>query len=103
MAQCHKKVMQVESSLAQISFFLLSNVTSYNSAEKTHVNSKQNHLSKLKALMKHKQKQPELCSEARDCCVVNLTKRNLTPSQQEVLRMGLRTSFHQVSPAGHQC
>ena len=36
---------------------------SHSSAEKTHVRSKQNHLSKLEALMKCKQKQPELCPE----------------------------------------
>ena len=39
--------------------------------------------------MKRKQKQPELCPEGRDHWVVNLTERNLTPNQQEVLRMGL--------------
>ena len=50
---------------------------------------KQNHLSKLEALMKRKQKQPELRPEGRDRWVINLTERNLTPNQQEVLRMGL--------------
>ena len=40
--------------------------------------------------MKRKQKQPELCPEGRDRWVVNLTKRDLTPHQQEVLRMGLK-------------
>ena len=39
--------------------------------------------------MKRKQKQPELRPEGRDRWVVNLTERNLTPNQQEVLRMGL--------------
>ena len=78
---------------------------SHGSAEKTHVKSKQRHLSKLELLMKRKQKQPELRPEGHDRWVVNLTERNLTPSQNEVLRMGLRTSSHQVSPAGHhrQC
>ena len=36
---------------------------SHNSAEKTFVNSKQNHKSKLEALLKHKQKQPEVRPE----------------------------------------
>ena len=39
---------------------------SHNSAEKTFVKSKQNHQSKLEALLKRKQKQPELRSEGRD-------------------------------------
>ena len=68
-----------------------------NSAEKTFVNSKQNHQSKLKALLKsklkallkRKQKQPELRPEGHDRWVVNLTERVLSPSQHEVLSMGL--------------
>ena len=39
--------------------------------------------------MKYKQKQPEFRSEGCDCWVVNLTDRDLTPNQQEVLRTGL--------------
>ena len=39
--------------------------------------------------MKRKQKQPELHPERHDRWVINLTERNLTPSQQEVFRMGL--------------
>ena len=62
---------------------------SHSSAEKTHVKSKQRHLSKLELLMKRKQKQPELRPEGHDRWVVNLTERYLTPSQNEVLRMGL--------------
>ena len=54
-----------------------------------HVKSKQNHLSKLKALMKCKWKQPELRPEGRNRWVINLTERDLTPNQQVVLRMGL--------------
>ena len=47
--------------------------------------------------MKHIQKQSELCPEGRDHWVVNL--RDLTPNQQEVIKMGLNfapvpTKFH---------
>jgi hypothetical protein len=52
---------------------------SYNSAEKTFVKSKQNHQSKLEALLKRKQKQPELRPEGRDRWVVNLTSRSAKP------------------------
>ena len=47
--------------------------------------------------MKRKQKQPELRPEGRDRWVVNLTERDLTPNQQEVLRMGL--NFAPVPPS----
>ena len=47
------------------------------------------HQSKLEALLKRKQKQPELHPEGRDQWVVNLTERVLTLNQQEILRMGL--------------
>ena len=69
---------------------------SYSSAEKTYVKSKQKHLSKLKALMKHKQKQPELHPEGHDRWLINLTERIFTPNQQEVLRMGL--NFAPIPP-----
>ena len=50
---------------------------SHNSAKKTFVKSKQNHQSKLEAVLKHKhkQKQPELRPEGRDRWVVNLHDR----------------------------
>ena len=51
---------------------------SHDSAGKTHVKSKQNQLSKLEALIKHKQKQSELCPEGSDRWGVNLTERNHT-------------------------
>ena len=54
----------------------------------TFVKSKQNHSSKLEALLKCKQ-QSELRTEGRDRWVVNLMERGLSSSQQEVLSMGL--------------
>ena len=51
---------------------------SYSSTEKTYVKSKQNHLSKLEAPMKRKQKQPELHPEGHDRWVINLTETSHT-------------------------
>ena len=78
-----KQITKLEASLEDLLTEDYSKVTrlSHNSAEKAFVKSKQNHQSK--------QKQPELRPEGRDRWVVNLTERVLSPSQQEVLSMGL--------------
>ena len=63
-----KQITKFETSLKRDltkDYFMVTKL-SHNLAEKTFVKSKQNHQSKLEALLKRKQKQPELHPEGRD-------------------------------------
>ena len=61
---------------------------SHAAVEKTHAQCKRRHVSKLEALLS-RSKKLELCPEGQAHWVVNLSKHNLTPSQEEVLKIGL--------------
>ena len=58
-------------------------------AEKTHAECKQKHVRKLDALLSRSKKKVELRPEGQARWVVNLSKRALTSSQEEVLKKGL--------------
>ena len=62
---------------------------SHVAAEKTHAHCKWRHVSKLEGLLSRSKKKLELRPEGQARWVVNLSKRNHTPSQEEILRMGL--------------
>ena len=62
---------------------------SYVAAEKTHVECKQRHVRKLETLLSRSKKKVELRPEGQARWVVNLSKRTLTPSKEEVLQKGL--------------
>ena len=58
--------------------------------EKTHATSKQKYISKLELLMaRKKKKSKELRPKGHACWVVNLSGKDLTSSQEEVLKLGL--------------
>ena len=54
-----------------------------------HAQCKRRHVRKLEAFLSRSKKKLELHPEGQACWVVNLCKRNLTPSQEEMLKMGL--------------
>ena len=62
---------------------------SHTAVEKTHAQCKRRHVSKLEVLLSRSKKKLELWPEGQARWVVNLSKHNLTPSQEEVLKMGL--------------
>ena len=62
---------------------------SHIAGEKTHTQCKWRHVSKLEALLSTSKKKLEFHPEGQARWVVNQSKHHLTPSQEEVLKVGL--------------
>ena len=73
---------------------------SHAAAERTHADCKQRHVRKLESLLSRSKKNVDLRPEGQARWVVNLPKRSLTPSQEEVLKKVL--TLHQ-SPQVFRC
>ena len=73
---------------------------SYAAAEKTHAECKRRHVRKLETLLSRSKKKVELRPEGQARWVVNLSKRTLTSSQEEVLQKGLNFA---PAPASFRC
>ena len=61
----------------------------HTAVKRTHAQCKQRHIRKFEALLSRNKKKLELHPEAKARWVINLSMRNLTPSQEEILKMGL--------------